>query len=73
MPRDKKTIHRATSDIEDEVVTDEEEPLIKPVDKKENIDLIEERKKFLKDIILRRNMTLKQQNEKYKQQQVTST
>lgn len=73
MPRDKKTIHRATSDIEDEVVTDEEEPLIKPVDKKENIDLIEERKKFLKDIILKRNMTLKQQNEKYKQQQVTST
>lgn len=62
MPRDKKIIHRATSDIEDETIVEEE-------DNKDNTDstefkdtdkLLEERKKYLKEIILKRKLTLKQ-------------
>lgn len=70
MPRDKKTIHRATSDIEDEVISDEEQPL--QIDKQinntlENVksltNLKEERQKYLKSIILKRSLALKCQRE----------
>jgi hypothetical protein len=71
MPRDKKIIHRATSDIED---SDLETADIPPqsgsssTHTQEEINhLIEERKKFLKNIILKRNLALKQ-HEKDKQQ-----
>ena len=54
MPRDKKTIHRATSDVEDEVISDEEEenPKVELTESNTNTktnttDLSEERKKFL--------------------------
>ena len=58
MPRDKKIIHRATSDIEDETIVEEEDKdstQFKDTDK-----LLEERKKYLKEIILKRKLTLKQ-------------
>lgn len=78
MPRDKKVIHRATSDIEEELISDEEpskdKQQIKTLDKLEDpIDLIEERKKHLKDVILRRTLALRQQREKDRQQRVGST
>lgn len=85
MPRDKKIIHRATSDIEDSDVEDEEEPPSNTIESCEplaakaaaqsrhEIDLNIERKKFLKDIILKRNLALKQQREKDRQQKVNST
>lgn len=87
MPRDKKIIHRSTSDIEDEAVSDEE-----PVEQQEDVyetqsllkgesdlssctdvKLNEERKKYLKDVILRRTLALKQQRERDRQQKVSST
>lgn len=80
MPRDKKTIHRATSDVEDEVISDEEEenPKVEltesnPNTKTNTTDLSEERKKFLKEAILKRTQTLKQQRERDRQQRVNST
>lgn len=76
MPRDKKIIHRATSDVEDEDVSDEEEngnqqPLNEKEVEQNNIE--EERKKYLKDIILRRTLTLKKQREREHKQVVSST
>jgi len=90
MPRDKKIIHRSTSDIEDEAASDEE-----PVEQQEDVyetqsllkgesdlssctdctdaKLNEERKKYLKDVILRRTLALKQQRERDRQQKVSST
>jgi hypothetical protein len=83
MPRDKKVIHRATSDVEDEVLSEEE-----PIDKEklhtktsdnsnekfqDPIGLMEERKKHLKDVILKRTLALKQQRERDRQQRVGST
>lgn len=56
MPRDKKIIHRSTSEVEDEVSADEEESLSDTVLEP---DLVEERKKFLKEIILKRTRTIK--------------
>lgn len=77
MPRDKKTIHRATSDVEDEVISDEEEnpkvELTESNTKTNTTDLSEERKKFLKEAILKRTQTLKQQRERDRQQRVNST
>ena len=83
MPRDKKVIHRATSDVEDEVISDEE-PVVKEkqckpdasekLNKSEDPnDLVEERKKHLKDAILKRTIALKQQRERDRQQRVRST
>jgi hypothetical protein len=83
MPRDKKMIHRATSDVEDEVLS-EEEPIDKEKQQSKNsensseefqdpTDLMEERKKHLKDIILKRTLALKQQRERDRQQRVGST
>lgn len=79
MPRDKKIIHRATSDVEDEVISDEEEkPKVEfaktnELNKTSTEDLTEERKKFLKEAILKRTQTLKQQRERDRQQRVKST
>jgi hypothetical protein len=83
MPRDKKSIHRATSDVEDSDIEDEtsiegtedssNSKKQQPLKQDELNKLIEERKKFLKDIILKRNLALKQQHEKNKQQKVNST
>jgi len=82
MPRDKKSIHRATSDVEDSDIEDEtsiedtedsSNSKKQPLKQDELNKLIEERKKFLKDIILKRNLALKQQREKDKQQKVNST
>jgi hypothetical protein len=63
MPRDKKSIHRATSDVEDEneLSCGEEEPLSTNED-----NLEEERRKKLKNIILKRTLALKQQRERKK-------
>jgi hypothetical protein len=83
MPRDKKVIHRATSDVEDEVISDEE-PITKEIQHKSDvsdklkksedpIDLTEERKKHLKNAILKRTFTLRQQRERDRQQRVGST
>jgi hypothetical protein len=83
MPRDKKAIHRATSDVEDEVISDEE-PIAKEKQYKSDvsdklkksedpIDLTEERKKHLKNAILKRTFTLRQQRERDRQQRVGST
>ena len=92
MPRDKKIIHRATSDIEDSEIEedqisiednniivssqdhcdDDKQPLLLKQDEQIK-HLIEERKKFLKDIILKRNLALKLQREKDRQQKVNST
>lgn len=81
MPRDKKTIHRATSDVEDddEIVSDEENH--KNIQDSEQITigledtntLLEERKKYLRHAILKRSLALKQQREKSRQQKVSST
>lgn len=79
MPRDKKIIHRATSDVEDELLSDEE-----PVKEQVNVDnesdkindsnnLLDERKKFLKDAILKRTLALKQQRERNRQHKVELT
>ena len=116
MPRDKNKIHRATSDVEDEVISDEE-PVVNPValrhhtaqsavfesigrevdssetrswptfgrawvkeqqseipSKLEDPNVIlEERKKHLKDAILKRTLALKQQRERGRSQKVNST
>lgn len=79
MPRDKKSIHRATSDVEDEEVSDTEiveqqpeKPLSSPTSEAEVKDLIQERKKFLKEAILKRTLALRQQRER-KNCQVKST
>lgn len=69
MPRDKKTIHRATSDIEDEEVEEEDkETEKKPLKDDSSVtksatnstQLLEERKKFLREVLLKRKNTLKQ-------------
>lgn len=82
MPRDKKIIHRATSDVEDEVLSEEEggtevPPSIEKnessVTNQDSNDLTEERKKHLKDAILKRTQALKQQRERDRQQRVSST
>ncbi|ADO00512.1 hypothetical protein WIV_gp168 [Wiseana iridescent virus] len=81
MPRDKKIIHRATSDVEDEVLSEEEggTSVPPPIEKNEcstiqdSNDLTEERKKHLKDAILKRTQALKQQRERDRQQRVSST
>jgi hypothetical protein len=78
MPRDKKTIHRATSDIEDEEI-DSDPPTVTLHSSPEKItnrpdnNILEERKIILKNAILKRTMQLKQQREKNKQQRVNST
>lgn len=79
MPRDKKVIHRSTSDVEDEVLSDEE-PVLKEEQQTpdSNIsngsgNLTEERKKFLKDAILKRTSALKQQRESARRQMIHST
>lgn len=83
MPRDRKTIHRATSDVEDEILSDEE-PHEEPHDQKKGVEvekipsnlednLEDERKKFLKNAILKRTLALKQQRERNRQQKVGST
>jgi len=81
MPRDKKVIHRATSDVEDEVISDEE-PTIKEKQQSKDTDIIkdedsgnlmEERKKHLKDAILKRTLALRQQRERNRQHRVGST
>jgi hypothetical protein len=89
MPRDKKLIHRATSDVEDEEdnedeVLNEEKSIIKGQENfktssnlnekfQDSNDLIEERRKYLKNIILKRTLALKQQRERDRQQRVRST
>jgi len=88
MPRDKKVIHRATSDVEDETISDEEEePVVKTVEtsamneqrkqdpktKEDLNNLMEERRKFLKEAILKRTQALKQQRERDKYHTVNST
>ena len=71
MPRDKRVIHRATSDVEeDNDVESEEEPTIKS---KDVDNLLEERKKYLRNIILKRTSDLKQQRERSKQQRFSSS
>lgn len=69
MPRNKKLIHRATSDIEDEEVEEieqvGEQPLKKDTVTKSTNDpitqqILEERKKFLKEVLLKRKNILKQ-------------
>jgi hypothetical protein len=75
MPRDKKTIHRATSDVEDEFISDEE-PIKqeeKHVEIEDSDNLIEKRKQYLKSAILKRSLALKQQKEYYRQQRVEVT
>jgi hypothetical protein len=84
MPRDKRVIHRATSDVEeDNDVESGEEPdqETKEETKEEpttttkstDVDnLIEERKKYLRDIILKRTSDLKQQRERSRQQRFSS-
>ena len=84
MPRDKKVIHRATSDVEDEIISDEE-PVEKhangdgdtPNDEKKaskgQLNLEEERKKYLKEAILKRTLALKKQRERDRHQRVNST
>lgn len=74
MPRDKKTIHRATSDVEDSD-TEEVDVVSAGFSSKQNElkSLIEERKRYLKDIILKRNIALKQQREREKNHKVNST
>ena len=95
MPRDKKTIHRATSDVEnddddDEVVSEvvvsevsevqskmspatEEHVASLQQDDEVKKNLLNERKKYLKDIILKRNIALKQQRDREKHQKIHST
>lgn len=83
MPRDKKSIHRATSDVEDEEVSDTEVPAdeqkdVKVPDQSPTTtpglsEILEERKKFLKEAILKRTLALKQQRERKNYQSVKST
>ena len=79
MPRDKKFIHRSTSDVEDEVISDEESTIKEeqqdnePIQSKGSNNLSEERKKFLKDAILKRTQALKKQRERNRQQKTHST
>lgn len=83
MPRDKKSIHRATSDVEDEEVSDTEVPADEQKDVKVSdhsstttpglSEILEERKKFLKEAILKRTLALKQQRERKNYQSVKST
>ena len=80
MPRDKRVIHRATSDVEeDNDVESEEEPEQEkkeeePTIKSKDVDnLLEERKKYLRNIILKRTSDLKQQRERSKQQRFSSS
>ena len=79
MPRDKKFIHRSTSDVEDEVISDEESAIKEkqqdnePIQSKGSNNLSEERKKFLKDAILKRTQALKKQRERNRQQKTHST
>jgi hypothetical protein len=83
MPRDKKSIHRATSDVEDEEISDTEVPVDEQKDVKvsdqsptttpELSEILEERKKFLKEAILKRTLALKQQRERKNYQSVKST
>lgn len=79
MPRDKKVIHRSTSDVEDEVISDEE-PVLKEEQQANDSyvsngsgDLSEERRKFLKDAILKRTLALRKQRERDRQQKTHST
>jgi hypothetical protein len=82
MPRDKKNIHRATSDVEDEEVSDDDQLFANNTSNQpqenDNIkytenNLIEERKKYLKDAILKRITALKQQRERNRYHRVNST
>ncbi len=85
MPRDKKIIHRATSDVEDDddnineeedqenVKQEELDNQITGTEEEDTNDLLEERKKYLKDIILKRTSALKQQRERSKHQRIGST
>lgn len=83
MPRDKKSIHRATSDVEDEEISDTEVPVDEQKDVKVSdqsptttpglSEILEERKKFLKEAILKRTLALKQQRERKNYQSVKST
>jgi hypothetical protein len=67
MPRDKKMIHRATSDTSDvEVSSDEDKDEIAPeMEKKDEVvneELEEKRKEQLKNVILKRSLALKKQS-----------
>jgi hypothetical protein len=78
MPRDKNKIHRATSDVEDEVISDDESVVKEQQQseipsKSEDSSKLEERKKLLKDAILKRTLALKQQRERGRSQKVNST
>ena len=81
MPRDKKVIHRATSDVEDDEYgqseeEDQENGNIQEFNDDEfeaTNDLKEERKKYLKNIILKRTLALRQQRERNRQQKTGST
>jgi hypothetical protein len=81
MSRNKKTTHRATSDVEDEedVASDDEEttqlvPLNDTTQNDGGVDhMVEERKKYLKNAILRRTLALKRQKELNSQTTVSST
>jgi len=74
MPRDKKIVHRATSDVEDNLSDEEEEVESRPVNQnKETQEIYEERKQQLKNIIIKRAEALKQQREKEYSQRVSST
>jgi hypothetical protein len=66
MPRDKKIIHRATSDVEDETIEEDDDK--NNIEFKDTDKLLEERKKYLKEIILKRKLTLKQ-NKKVESQE----
>jgi len=84
MPRDKKIVHRATSDVEDEGDSNDEETNEQYNDREEDEnktsenngsadDIFDERKIYLKNAILKRTIALKQQRERNKQQRVHST
>jgi hypothetical protein len=80
MSRNKKTTHRATSDVEDEedVASDEETTQLVPLNDTTQNDggvdhMVEERKKYLKNAILRRTLALKRQKELNSQTTVSST
>jgi hypothetical protein len=75
MPRDKNKIHRSSSPVEEEILSDvepleREEPL---EHEEENCDLNEERKKYLKNVILKRTLALKQQRELDRKRRVNMT
>jgi hypothetical protein len=61
--------------VEDEVISDEE-PVVKELETQKSEDpnvILEERKKHLKDAILKRTVALKQQRERGRSQKVNST